>query len=161
MRKFSIEMFDVHVGLIILLVTACPFDRVRWEHNKLNISILTHSTTILKPSLDLPISGLSDTAQLTKWTSNVCFIILSSVCFNYYAPPRPIDILGGRREMHAGKFVDFFLYSGQSTWLQIQRPGFDFRRYQIFSEIVGLERGPLSLVSTTEELLERKVAAPV
>jgi hypothetical protein len=26
---------------------------------------------------------------------------------------------------------------------------------------VGLERGPLSLVSTTEELLERKVVAPV
>jgi hypothetical protein len=25
----------------------------------------------------------------------------------------------------------------------------------------GLERGPLSLVSTTKELLERKVAAPV
>jgi hypothetical protein len=28
-------------------------------------------------------------------------------------------------------------------------------------EVVGLERGPLSLVSTTEELLDRKVAAPV
>jgi hypothetical protein len=26
---------------------------------------------------------------------------------------------------------------------------------------LGLERGPLSLVSTTEELLDRKVAAPV
>jgi hypothetical protein len=26
---------------------------------------------------------------------------------------------------------------------------------------VGLERGPLSLVSTTEELLDRKLAAPV
>jgi hypothetical protein len=26
---------------------------------------------------------------------------------------------------------------------------------------VGLERGPLSLVSTTEELLDRKVAAPL
>jgi hypothetical protein len=26
---------------------------------------------------------------------------------------------------------------------------------------VGLERGPLSLLSTTEELLDRKVAAPV
>jgi hypothetical protein len=26
---------------------------------------------------------------------------------------------------------------------------------------VGLEQGPLSLVSTTEELLDRKVAAPV
>jgi hypothetical protein len=44
----------------------------------------------------------------------------------------------------------------QSSWLQIQRPGFDSRRYQIFWEVVGLERGPLSLVSTTEELLERK-----
>jgi hypothetical protein len=28
-------------------------------------------------------------------------------------------------------------------------------------KIVGLERGPLSLVSTTEELLDRKVAASV
>jgi hypothetical protein len=27
-------------------------------------------------------------------------------------------------------------------------------------QIVGLERGPLSLVSTTEELLDRKVADP-
>jgi hypothetical protein len=33
--------------------------------------------------------------------------------------------------------------------------------YQIFWEVVGLERGPLSLVRTTEELLESKVAAPV
>jgi hypothetical protein len=35
-------------------------------------------------------------------------------------------------------------------------PGFDPRRYQIFWEVVDLERGPLSLVSTIEELLERK-----
>jgi hypothetical protein len=28
-------------------------------------------------------------------------------------------------------------------------------------KVVGLERGPLNIVSTTEELLERKVAAPV
>jgi hypothetical protein len=28
-------------------------------------------------------------------------------------------------------------------------------------QVVGLERGPLSLVSTTEELLDRKVAVPV
>jgi hypothetical protein len=30
-----------------------------------------------------------------------------------------------------------------------------------WKKVVGLERGPLSLVSTTEELLDRKVAAPV
>jgi hypothetical protein len=52
-------------------------------------------------------------------------------------------------------------FSGHSSWLQIQRSGFDSRLYQIFWELVGLERGPLSLVSTTEELLDRKVAAPV
>jgi hypothetical protein len=46
--------------------------------------------------------------------------------------------------------------SGQSSWLQIQRSGFDSRRYQIFWEIEGMERGPLSLMSTTEEQFERK-----
>jgi hypothetical protein len=35
-------------------------------------------------------------------------------------------------------------------------PGFESWRYQIFWEVVGLERGPLSLVRITEELLEWK-----
>jgi hypothetical protein len=35
-------------------------------------------------------------------------------------------------------------------------PGLDSRLYQTFWEVVGLKRGPFSLVSTTEELLERK-----
>jgi hypothetical protein len=39
---------------------------------------------------------------------------------------------------------------------KIRGPGFDSRRYQIFWDVVGLERGPLSLVRITEELLERK-----
>jgi hypothetical protein len=47
-------------------------------------------------------------------------------------------------------------FSGQSFRLQIQRSGFDSERYQIFWEEVGLERTSLSLVSTIEELLERK-----
>ena len=33
-------------------------------------------------------------------------------------------------------------------------PGFHPRRYQIFRVVVGLERGPLSLVRSIEELLE-------
>jgi hypothetical protein len=49
--------------------------------------------------------------------------------------------------------------SGQSSWLQFRRPGFDSRHYH--KKVVCLERGPLSLVSTTEELLDRKVTAPV
>jgi hypothetical protein len=54
----------------------------------------------------------------------------------------------------------FLWSSGQSSWLQIRRPGFNSRHYQK-KKVLGLERGPLSLVSTTEGLLERKVAAPV
>jgi hypothetical protein len=50
--------------------------------------------------------------------------------------------------------------SGQSSWLQIRRPGLDSRHYQK-KKLVGMERGQLSLVSTNEELLDRKVAAPV
>jgi hypothetical protein len=45
------------------------------------------------------------------------------------------------------------LSSGQSFWLQSQRSGFDSWSYQIFWEVVGLERGPFSLA---KELLERK-----
>jgi hypothetical protein len=44
---------------------------------------------------------------------------------------------------------------GQSSLLQIQRSVFDSLRYQIFW-VVGLERGALGPVSTTEELLGRK-----
>jgi hypothetical protein len=50
--------------------------------------------------------------------------------------------------------------SGQISWLHTRRPGFDSWHYQK-KRVVSLEQGPLSLVSTTEELLDRKVAAPV
>jgi hypothetical protein len=39
---------------------------------------------------------------------------------------------------------------------RFRSPGFDLWRYQIFWEVVGLERGPLSLVRIIEELLEWK-----
>jgi hypothetical protein len=42
--------------------------------------------------------------------------------------------------------------SGHSSWLQIQRSGYDSRRYHIFWQIIGLERGPLRHVSTIEDL---------
>jgi hypothetical protein len=46
--------------------------------------------------------------------------------------------------------------TGQSSWLQTHRSGFNSRRYQIFWVVVSLERDPLSLVSAIQELLERK-----
>jgi hypothetical protein len=50
--------------------------------------------------------------------------------------------------------------SGQSSLLQIQGSRVRFPG-TTKKKVVGLERGPFSLVSTTEELLDRKVAAPV
>jgi hypothetical protein len=40
-------------------------------------------------------------------------------------------------------------------------PEFDSRRYHIFCVAMGVERGRLGLVRINEELLERKVTAPV
>jgi hypothetical protein len=46
--------------------------------------------------------------------------------------------------------------------LRLTGPGFDSRALPgKKKKLMGLERGPLSLVGTTEELLDRKVAAPV
>jgi hypothetical protein len=44
--------------------------------------------------------------------------------------------------------------SGQSSCLQIQRSRVRFPVLQIFWDVLGLERGPLSLVRTTEKLHE-------
>jgi hypothetical protein len=60
--------------------------------------------------------------------------------------------------------VDIHIWIGQDSWVcretrlrvNDKAIGFDSRPYQIFWEVVGLERGPLSLVRTIEELLERK-----
>jgi hypothetical protein len=47
-------------------------------------------------------------------------------------------------------------FSGQSSRLQIQRFEFDSRRYQIFWEVVGLERAPLSLLDTIGATWKKK-----
>jgi hypothetical protein len=61
------------------------------------------------------------------------------------------------------------LYGDCLCGLVVRVLGYRSRHCQIFwgkkekkkKTVMGLERGPLSLVSTTEELLDRKVAAPV
>jgi hypothetical protein len=62
--------------------------------------------------------------------------------------------------LHKCNFLNVFWMclwsSDQSSWLQIQKSGFDSPGYQIFWEVVVLERDPLSLVIATGELLWRK-----
>jgi hypothetical protein len=89
---------------------------------------------------------------------------METICIWLFAPPWEYSIHAQpewasyiRRMVTTIEFLfDIQLWRWFLSWLQIQRPGFDSRRYQIFWEVVGLERGPLSLVTTTEELLGRK-----
>jgi hypothetical protein len=56
-------------------------------------------------------------------------------------------------------FIYIYIYiycNWPPLWSSCQSSGFDSRPYQIFWEVVSLERGPLSLLSTIEELLEIK-----
>jgi hypothetical protein len=61
------------------------------------------------------------------------------------------DTLCGDRDLLCGVVVRVPAYRSRG-------PGFDSGRYQIFWEVVGLERGSFSLVTTTEELLGRNIS---
>jgi hypothetical protein len=72
-----------------------------------------------------------------------CFSVFFYVCVNGHTNLHcPIDRLCGLVVRVPG--------------YRYRAPGFDSRRYQIFWEVVGLERGPLSPVRIIEELLECK-----
>jgi hypothetical protein len=92
------------------------------------------------------------TADSTTRQQNLLFISVFLSLFILIFFSYPLFIL------HFYLFLrfTFFSFSDHSYWLQIQGSGFDSRHYQIFWEVVGLERGPLSLVSTVGELLGRK-----
>jgi hypothetical protein len=64
------------------------------------------------------------------------------------SPEKILPFLGGMETITEATIG--LLYQ---LWLQSKRSGFDSRRYKIFCEVVGLDRGPLSLVSTIEDLL--------
>jgi hypothetical protein len=67
------------------------------------------------------------------------FIFNSIPCNLTYWQPR-ISIRSGIGENYTP-----LRSNGHSFWLQIKRSGFDSRHYQILWEVVGLQRGPLSL----------------
>jgi hypothetical protein len=62
------------------------------------------------------------------------------------------------RRVQTGRYIFIYIDVEESrhSWLYIQRSVFYSRRFQIFGEVMGLERGLLSLLNTTEELLGRK-----
>jgi hypothetical protein len=70
-----------------------------------------------------------------------------------------MDVRGGRNSSPAR--VTNFNFSIKSRFSATDPEARDRFPAVPGKKVVGLERGPLSLVSTTEELVDRKVAAPV
>jgi hypothetical protein len=66
--------------------------------------------------------------------------------------------VGPKYSFTTSLFHNVFLLIDHLSGLVVRVPGsgFDSLRYKIFWEVLDLERGPLSLVNTIEELLERK-----
>jgi hypothetical protein len=112
------------------------------------------STTVLNVTLSEAILGHSHTPYIVNIQ---CIMILPKL---WSPKSSSLFVFVFRLKCYVSLFWPPLWSSGQTSWLQIRRSGFDFRHYQK-KKAVGLERGPLSLVSTTEELLDRKVVAPV
>jgi hypothetical protein len=72
----------------------------------------------------------------------------------------PSDLSVSSFEFQKYRIVRPHWCSGQSSWLQIQRSRVRFPALPDFL-VVGLERGPLSLVSTIEELLGRSSSSGI
>jgi hypothetical protein len=121
--------------------------KVKWKslHNSLKHNFPSQKTPTLDQEHNLCASW--------KATENWCSTHVVRHCTDYKLALNvnlsleKILYTTGRKELKE---------SDQSSWLQIERSWFDSRRYQIFREVVGLERGPISLVSITGELLGRK-----
>jgi hypothetical protein len=112
-------------------------------------------------------SKRGDQASLTNMMQHV---VLDTTKARNTLPLRPVTWLACIGETRVVEIPDrllsvlssiLFWSILTSSLLQIQTSGFDSRRYQIFWKVMGLERGPLSLVSKTEGYLKETVAAPV
>jgi hypothetical protein len=92
----------------------------------------------------LAVIVLTQRSEMDLWAHRKINCLLSSKCFEI--GDIGVDRLGGLVVRVLG-----YRYGGPGSIPGTTRN----------EKIVGLERGPLSLVITTEELLDRKVATPV
>jgi hypothetical protein len=127
-----------------------------WDYSAMTFCIVMFWSATMYLGKWIPAFGIN---KLPPYTMKTAAAYFSETLISNYKTSQHHNPKNGDKNC----FEDLYLMkcsplwsSGLSSWLQIQSFGFDSRRYQIFWEVVGLERGPLSLVSTTEELLERK-----
>jgi hypothetical protein len=121
-------------------------------------------------------TGMQYKMQLISYTSWYFIFIIFNGIYTTYVLIKTLPVLietlrnivdwatllqaGKSRVRFPMRLLEFSVTSGLVVRVPGYRSrgsGFDSRRYQIFWEVVGLERGPLSLMSTIEELLATPV----
>jgi hypothetical protein len=132
LRKQSILFCDVELVLKGILIMYARFHFVV-------VSLCHHSKMIR--------NRISYTAPFSYYRISIWTEFLSGLGFHEKC--RIIVVLCTIVDRLCGLVVRVSGYRSRGT-------GFDSRRFQIFWEAAGLERGPLSLVRTIEELLGRK-----
>jgi hypothetical protein len=93
---------------------------------------------------------------ISKWKKPPWKSFIKSKHVNQDSHCTSVNLWGMWNTFCPAPIVNKLWSSGQSSWLEIQGSRYDSQRYQIFWEVVGLEQGPLSLISKTEELLGKK-----
>jgi hypothetical protein len=90
-------------------------------------------------------------SKTLKSTSRIDFLRVTCWCHSWKL--QQIEFLHEQNEKKKTRLCGLLI---RAPGYRSIDPGFYFRGYQIFWEVVYLERGPLSLVSITEALLEWK-----
>jgi hypothetical protein len=105
-------------------------------------------------------------SKITKWTVLTCLSGPHPMGSQYDIPPRAVFAMCGCVQiLSTAQKYRYFIYSVLilkqnkdifNEMSSFSPSGFDSPRYQIFWDVVGLERGPLILVRIIQELLEWK-----
>jgi hypothetical protein len=138
---FKFRSQTVYSDWLVPLFLSVPPGKV--NNNTSHYSFLPHPFLFITLHITWPCS-----VNFVKW---IVERIILCISFNWYQ--------GWLLFFTSSSMKDdwsFLWSSDQSSWLQIQTSVFDSQHYHIFWEVVGLERGPLSLANTIEELLDKK-----
>jgi hypothetical protein len=108
----------------------------------------------------VPETSICNSLPLFTYTHTVAlasliFIQRCVACIKHYRCLERVSYWCGTTAGHTQKFCWQFCSAMILVWPPLWSSGQSSRYYQIFWEVVRLERGPLNLVTTTEKLLGR------
>jgi hypothetical protein len=163
LRKLTVHYrVNSNQPLVLILSMLNPVHTSQSPFSKIRLVMLSHACVCL-PNGIFP-SEFATESYMNSFHSHMCYMLCPS------RPPELITKIIFIEEYKLWTSYNFIPLRSifdricglvvKVPGYRSRGPGFGSRRYQIFWEVVGLERGPLCLVSTIEELLGRKSSGP-